>query len=140
MSAGVSTGTVRGDGDDFLGRGWAFPVRAQGGSVPFAADDEDIHQAILLILQTAPGERVMLPTFGCRINELVFAAGNASSLGLAELYAREALETWEPRVQVAAVTARIDPTQPDRMLVSIDYVVRDRNRPDNLVYPFYLKS
>lgn len=138
MSTGMST--IRGNGDDFLGRGWAFPVRVQGGSVLFAADDEDVRQAILLILQTAPGERVMLPTFGCRINELVFAAGNASSLSLAQLYAREALEQWEPRIQVAGVAASIDPAEPDCMLISIDYVVRDRNRPDNLVYPFYLKS
>nr|WP_063572711.1 GPW/gp25 family protein [Luteibacter rhizovicinus] len=115
-------------------------IRDRGGSVMFAADDEDIRQAILLILQTAPGERVMLPTFGCRINELVFAAGNASSLSLAQLYAREALEQWEPRIQVAGVGASIDPAAPDCMLISVDYVVRDRNRPDNLVYPFYLKS
>lgn len=138
MNARVKT--TRGNGDDFLGRGWAFPVRAQGGSVLFAADDEDIREAILQILQTAPGERVMLPTFGCRINELVFAAGNASSLSLAQLYAREALEQWEPRIQVAGVAASIDPAAPDCMLISVDYVVRDRNRPDNLVYPFYLKT
>jgi phage baseplate assembly protein W len=138
MSASIST--IRGNGDDFLGRGWAFPVRVQGSSVLFAADDEDIRQAILLILQTAPGERVMLPTFGCRINELVFAAGNASSLSLAQLYVREALEQWEPRIQVAGVAASIDAAQPDCMLISVDYVVRDRNRPDNLVYPFYLKN
>lgn len=131
---------IHGNGDDFLGRGWAFPVRVQGGRVLFAADDEDIRQAILLILQTAPGERVMLPTFGCRINELVFAAGNASSLSLAQLYVREALEQWEPRITVAAVAASIDTTQPNCMLISVDYVVRDRNRPDNLVYPFYLQS
>jgi uncharacterized protein len=131
---------IRGNGDDFLGRGWAFPVRVQGGRVLFAADDQDIRQAILLILQTAPGERVMLPTFGCRINELVFAAGNASSLSLAQLYVREALEQWEPRIQVAAVAASIDTKQPNCMLISVDYVVRDRNRPDNLVYPFYLQS
>ena len=132
--------TIRDRGDDFLGRGWNFPVQVQGGRVRFAADADDIRQAILLILQTAPGERVMLPSFGCRINELVFAAGNASSLSLAELYARQALQQWEPRIEVATVTATIEPRQPNCMLVSIDYVIRDRNRPDNLVYPFYLKS
>ena len=52
----------------------------------------------------------------------------------------EALEQWEPRIQVAAVAASIDIKQPNCMLISVDYVVRDRNRPDNLVYPFYLQS
>ncbi|KAF1687893.1 baseplate assembly protein [Pseudoxanthomonas broegbernensis] len=132
--------TTRNRGDDFLGRGWAFPVQVQGGRVQFAVDAEDIRQAILLILQTAPGERALLPNFGCRINELVFAAGNASTLSLGELYAREALEQWEPRIQVIAVTAAIDPRQTNCMLITIEYLIRDRNRPDNLVYPFYLKS
>jgi phage baseplate assembly protein W len=131
---------IRNKGDDFLGRGWAFPVHVQGGRVQFAADAEDIREAILLILQTAPGERVMLPTFGCRINELVFAAGNASTLSLAQLYVRDALDEWEPRVQVSSVVATIDPQQPECMEVAVEYLIRDRNRPDNLVYPFYLKG
>jgi phage baseplate assembly protein W len=127
-------------GDDFLGRGWAFPVSVQGGRVRFAADADDIYQAILLILQTAPGERVMLPAFGCRINELVFAAGNASTLSLAQLYTTEALQQWEPRIQVVSVVASIDPQQPQCMQIAVEYLIRDRNRPDNLVYPFYLKN
>jgi phage baseplate assembly protein W len=131
---------IRNKGDDFLGRGWGFPVHVQGGRVQFAADAEDIREAVLLILQTAPGERVMLPTFGCRINELVFAAGNASTLSLAQLYVRDALDEWEPRIQVSNVVASIDPQQPECMEVAVEYLIRDRNRPDNLVYPFYLKG
>ena len=65
---------------DFLGQGWAFPVATSGGKVQLAAGADDIRQALLIILQTAPGERVMLPAFGCRINELVFAAGNATAV------------------------------------------------------------
>ena len=131
---------IRNRGDDFLGRGWSFPVQVQGGRVQMAADDTDIRQAIVLIMQTAPGERVMLPNFGCRINELVFAAGNASTLSLAELYTKQALEQWEPRIQVVGVAASIEPREPNCMLISVEYLIRDRNRPDNLVYPFYLKS
>lgn len=131
---------IRNKGDDFLGRGWAFPVQVQGGRVQFAADADDIREAVLLILQTAPGERVALPSFGCRINELVFAAGNASTLSLAQLYVKEALDEWEPRIQVSGVVATIDPQQPQCMEVAVEYLIRDRNRPDNLVYPFYLKA
>ncbi|KAF0224694.1 MAG: Phage baseplate assembly protein [Rhodospirillaceae bacterium] len=124
---------------DFLGRGWAFPVTTQAGRVQMAADAEDIRQAILIILQTAPGERVMLPGFGCRINELLFAAGNASTTSLAELYTRQALDRWEPRIQVTEISATIDPSNRQCLLVDVGYLIRDRNRPDNLVYPFFLK-
>ncbi|WP_211463552.1 GPW/gp25 family protein [Collimonas silvisoli] len=124
---------------DFLGQGWAFPVHTSGGRVVFAADAEDIAQAILIILQTAPGERVMLPGFGCRINELVFAEGNATATSLAQLYVKQALDRWEPRIQVTSVTAIVTPQEPNYLQISLEYVIRARNQPANLVYPFFLK-
>lgn len=127
------------NGDDFLGRGWAFPVTPQGGRVLFAADADDIRQAVGIILRTAPGERVMLPAFGCRINELQFGAGNAATCSLAELYVKQALDRWEPRIRTLSVGAEMDPAQRNCMVVSVGYLVLAQNRPDNLVYPFYLK-
>jgi len=124
---------------DFLGQGWAFPVATHGGKVGFASGAQDIEQAVLIILQTAPGERVMLPEFGCRINELVFAANNATAVSLAELYVMQALNRWEPRIQTVKVDVAISPQQPNCLLIAVDYVVRDHNQPGNLVYPFYLK-
>jgi phage baseplate assembly protein W len=126
-------------GADFLGQGWAFPVQTSGGRVLFAAGADDIAEAILIILQTAPGERVMLPAFGCRINELVFSAGNASASSLAQLYVKQALDRWEPRIQVTGVAALIDAKQPNCLQVSVDYLIRSHNQPANLVYPFFLK-
>ena len=124
---------------DFLGRGWAFPVRPQAGRLLYASDAEDVRQAIRIILETAPGERVVLPDFGCRINELLFAAGNAATRSLAELYVRQALDRWEPRIQVVAVNSTIEAGSRQCLRISVDYLILDRNRPDNLVYPFFLK-
>lgn len=58
---------------DFLGRGWQFPLVTQAGRVLLAADEDDIKQAIRIILQTAKGERLMLPDFGSDLYTLVFA-------------------------------------------------------------------
>ncbi|WP_186131243.1 GPW/gp25 family protein [Burkholderia gladioli] len=124
---------------DFLGRGWAFPIATRGGTVMLAAGADDIRQSILIILQTAPGERVMLPEFGCRINELVFAAGNATAVSLAQLYVTQALNRWEPRIQTLAVQVTIAPDTPQCLRIEVDYLIRERNQPQNLVYPFYLK-
>ena len=124
---------------DFLGQGWSFPVATHGGKVKFASGAQDIQQAVLIILQTAPGERVMLPEFGCRINELVFAANNATAVSLAQLYVTQALNRWEPRIQTVSVAVTISPAEPNCLLISVDYVIRSHNQPDNLVYPFYLK-
>ena len=123
---------------DFLGKGWAFPVAASAGKVCSVQGADDIKQAIIIILTTAQGERVMLPAFGCRINELLFAANNSSAEALAQVYVRQAVEQWEPRVQVTEVVATIEFAQRNTLTISLDYIIRDKNQPDNLVYPFYL--
>ncbi|MCC4595922.1 GPW/gp25 family protein [Xanthomonas campestris pv. phormiicola] len=124
---------------DFLGQGWAFPVAVQGGKLQFARGAEDVEQALRIILQTAPGERVMQPEFGCRINELVFSAGNATAVSLAQLYVTQALNRWEPRIRTLRVVVTTTAQQANCLMIAIDYLIRDRNQPANLVYPFFLK-
>lgn len=126
------------DTKDFLGSGWAFPVQVVGGKVAMAAGELDIRQAIGLILDTAFGERLMRPDFGCAIQELVFAAQNETTYHLAAHYVQKALAEWEPRIEVEAVRAARDPARAAVLLISIDYVIRSKNQRANLVYPFYL--
>jgi len=125
--------------DDFLGRGWAFPVAVSTtGDIAMAETAEDIRQAILLILETEPGERVMRPDFGSGLRGMVFAPINNSTLALVRHRVEEALVAWEPRIDLVdvAVTAQ---TPPDgALLIRIDYRIRETNTFYNLVYPFYL--
>lgn len=125
---------------DFLGNGWRFPIDGSGGAIGMVANNENIAQSILLILRTNPGERVMLPEFGCGLGRLVFAPGNAATLNLAQIEIERALHRWEPRISVTGVTARMDPMMRTRVLISIDYTILDRNSRHNLVYPFYLEG
>jgi phage baseplate assembly protein W len=128
-------------GDDFRGVGWSFPVRAGAdGAIELARLDESIRQSILLIVSTARGERVMRPTFGCAIHELVFAPNDAMTAARAGFAVREALIDWEPRIQVLDVRAEPDAAEGDRLLVSLRYRVRATNNVFNLVYPFYLEK
>src|SRR4051794_30323560 len=94
-----------GGGGDFRGVGWAFPVGADpdSGRIQMARLDESIREAILLIIGTAGGGRLMRPTFGCGLHELVFAPNDATPAALACHEVREALIDWEPRVEVLDV-------------------------------------
>ncbi|MEC7983799.1 MAG: GPW/gp25 family protein [Myxococcota bacterium] len=94
---------------DFLGRGWAFPFDfdAASGTVLFSAGVENIRQNILIIIGTRIGERQMLPTFGCRIHELLFAPNNSDTSRLASEYVASAVSMWEPRIEVLEVRAVI---------------------------------
>ena len=85
--------------DDFIGRGWAFPPRidAQGG-VALTSELSEIDQAIGIILTTSLGQRVMRPSFGSRLHELVFAPNNAETSARAQRFVEQALGRWEPRI------------------------------------------
>ncbi|MBX0331213.1 GPW/gp25 family protein [Oscillochloris sp. ZM17-4] len=123
---------------DILGRGWAFPVTTDGaGQVGMAEYEEDIAQAIVIILGTRKGERVLRPEFGCQIHDLIFAPNDANTVGLAIYYAEQALRMWEPRIRLLDVSARPDPDMPERLAVAIQYEIRTTLDRRTLVFPFY---
>lgn len=123
---------------NFLGTGWSFPPRPDGrGGIALVSDTEKIEQSIRIILSTPIGQRVMRPTFGSRLHELVFAPLNPETFGLAELYVEEALTFWEPRIEVLEVNARGDPDQPSLLLIAVDYRIKATHDQRSLVYPFY---
>ena len=125
---------------DFLGQGWAFPVAVEDGKVALASDADDIKQAIGIILGTSQGERLMRPTFGSRLQELVFAPNNNATIALAVNYVNDALAEWEPRIDLDEVTVTVGGEDMNILYLNINYHIRTSNTPDNLVYPFYLQS
>jgi hypothetical protein len=123
---------------DFLGRGWRFPVGVDSrGGIAMTEGVEDIERAMRVILETAPGERVMRPEFGCGLHEVVFAPNSPSTAGLIDYHVREALGRWEPRVEVLEVTVAPDERRSAVLLITVRYRVRATNDERNLVYPFY---
>jgi phage baseplate assembly protein W len=123
---------------DFIGRGWKFPpgLNSRGG-IALVSDEEKVAQSIALILNTPIGQRVMRPTFGSRLHELIFAPANPETFGLAEMYVQDALNFWEPRIQVLDVNAGTDPAQPGVLLIRIRYSIKATHDERSLVYPFY---
>lgn len=80
----------------------------------------------------------MRPEFGCRIHEHVFGPANASTAGLAAHDVREAIERWEPRVDLLDVTVDYDELAPGTLYLGISYALHGDNSPRNLVFPFYV--
>jgi phage baseplate assembly protein W len=126
----------------FLGRGWSFPVRVddKSGAIRLSEYEQDIQQAIWIILSTSKGERVMRPDFGCGIHDLVFEVINTTTLAEIEEGVREALGLFEPRIDVQQVKALTHAGVDGQVRISIDYEVRGTNNQLNFVYPFYIKE
>lgn len=131
---------------EFLGVGWKFPVNIDiNGKISMSEYETDIKEAIMIILSTAKGERIMRPDFGCGIHNFVFSSMNTANISLIEDTVREALTLWEPRIELIKVEAKVDESPEalfshGKLLVNIDYSVRVTNNRFNIVYPFYLKE
>ena len=123
---------------EFLGKGWAFPLKLREGRISLSSAEEDIREAIRIILSTRKGERIMRPEFGCGIQEMVFEPLNETSRGLIRYQVEDALTRWEPRIELIKVQVDFDQNEPGRVLVKIEYTVRSTNARENIVYPFYL--
>lgn len=124
---------------NFLGRGWKFPIRVDPttGRIEISEYEQDVREAIWIILSTAKGERVMRPDFGCGIHNLVFAPINAATIGEVDSNVREALINFEPRIEIINLDVSDQEAHNGKLLISIDYRVRVTNNEFNLVYPFY---
>jgi phage baseplate assembly protein W len=136
----MSEPTWRGATDRaYLGEGLSWPLQVDSrGGLALAHGERELEQAIQIILETAPGERVMRPEFGCRIHDLVFAPHDAATEGLVIHYVEDALERWEPRVTVQQVNISADPSHDGVLLIEIRYEVKDTHDERSIVHPFYL--
>lgn len=126
----------------FLGVGFHFPIQVEEatGKMKTVSLEEDIVQAIPIILMTRKGERVMRPEFGCDIYNYAFDTTDYTTLVQMENAVRDALIRWEPRI--TDIKVHIDDSQEKEgtLLIEITYRVRSTNNPFNLVYPFYLNE
>jgi phage baseplate assembly protein W len=125
--------------EQFIGRGWAFPLRVdQTGGIALVSREQEIEEAIRLILGTSPGERPMRPEFGCRIHEFLFASADGETANSIGNEVRSALRRWEPRIDVSDVQVTIDARNPALLYIDVRYAIKATNDRRNLVFPFYV--
>lgn len=124
---------------DIIGKGWRFPPQiGPHGNMALVGGGTEIEQAILIILRTAPGQRVMRPEFGCDLHDLVFMPNNSDTAARVKRAVRQALGRWEPRIRVRRVDVAPDADDPARLLIDIQYEIKTTHDRRSLVYPFYL--
>jgi phage baseplate assembly protein W len=124
---------------EIIGSGVAFPLRVdRRGGLALSRDNDDVYEAIVLILGTAPGERPMRPEFGCGVHDYIFESVDAYAIGRIENEIRQALDRWEPRIEVLSVDFDLGASARGEILIDITYALRATNDVRNLVYPFYI--
>lgn len=124
---------------EYLGKGISFPLQVNSrGELSLVTGERDIEQSIRIILATRPGERVMRPEMGCRAYELMFEPRDSATATLLEMYVREALTRWEPRIDILNVIVSLDSEQDNTLIAEIFYYIKTTHDQRSIVYPFYL--
>lgn len=127
------------ENQSFLGRGWSFPpeFNREAKAVKMLEDEEDIRSSLQILLSTRLGERVMVPGYGCNLDELLFSPLNLTLKTYVIDLIKTAILYYEPRIDVKKID--IDPADEQNgvLLINIDYTIRATNSRMNMVYPFY---
>ena len=125
----------------FLGIGWGFPPtfsRVDGG-VGMVASLEDIRESLWVLFSTALGERIMQPGYGCDLWSMAFSRLTASVQEQIRDILSRAILHWEPRIDVLSIEMEQEPLE-GRLLITLDFRVRQTNTRSNMVYPFSLRE
>jgi phage baseplate assembly protein W len=124
---------------DFLGRGWSFPPAFDKSppAVEMLEQEADIVSSLQILLTTAQGERVMLPQYGCNLDELVFESLDTGMKTLMADKIETAILYNEPRIELESV--RLDDTRELEgvVLIEVIYRVKTTNSRFNFVFPYY---
>ncbi len=124
---------------DFMGVGWKFPIEvdAATGRIKTSEYEDDIKEAIKIIIMTSKGERLMRPSFGSSLSEHVFTGMDYGSLTRIESDIYQSLINWEPRIDEVEVEIEGDNVG-GVLNIHVSYLVRQTNNMFNMVYPYFL--
>lgn len=124
---------------DQAGRAGGLAVNNRGGAA-MVEGGASVRQSILMLLSTRPGERVMRPNYGCNLHRLVFSPNDQTTAGLAIHYVRQAIQTWEPRVDVVHLDAvpGTGPVKGAVLEINLEYRVRSTLQSQSMTYPIEL--
>ena len=126
----------------FLGTGWGFPpvFNAASNGVNMLSDEDDIESSLQILLSTRPGERVMLPKYGCNLDEMIFEPLTTTFKTYMQDLIKTAILYFEPRIDVNSIDLDDTGELEGRILIKVEYTVRSTNSRFNFVFPYYKKE
>lgn len=122
----------------FLGSGWSFPPAfdKKSKTVALVTEEDDINQSLEILLSTRLGERIMVPKYGCNLDDLVFETMDTTFETFITDLIRTAIIYHEPRIDLESVEFENSPNE-GVLLIIINYKIRITNSRTNFVFPFY---
>lgn len=126
------------DRPNFLGRGFGFPPSFAGGQVRMVDDETDIHESLVILFGTLPGERLLQPQYGLDLTPLLFEPLTTTLRTLLKDRINTTVLVHEPRIKVLDLDIDDSQALEGLLQIRLGYSVRSTNSRFNLVLPFYL--
>jgi len=129
-------------GKAYLGTGWSFPPTFDKASrsVELVSAEDDIWQSLYILLSTSLGERVMQPTYGCNLTELLFETLSPNVASNIKELIRTAIVYHEPRIRLNQIDLSLSQELEGVVNIAVDYTILSTNSRFSLVYPFYIRE
>ena len=116
----VSVGEIWSDLDGRLNRDALGQIRR-------AVNVDAVMTSIDNILRTSPGERVMLPQFGCSLRSVLFENMNSAVLTHLSRQIKNAIELWDDRVEIVEVSMYQEPDM-NTVSVKVSFIISGQAR------------
>lgn len=126
----------------FLGSGWAFPVTFTEGNhlLSLSGYEQNVNEAIRIILQTNNGERCLNPRFGSGLQTFFFRKMDETLKGEIADAVKYSLMHNEPRITVQDISVAYTNIMTGLIEIRILYVFNQTNTRHNYVFPFHIKE
>lgn len=109
------------DAGQLFGRGIAFPPRVVNGRVVWSEGEQNIREAIRIVLLTDERERIQLPEFGGTLRQFLFEPNTVATRHRIEDQINVALSRWEARIEVETIAVEPDTEDPQAAIATITY-------------------
>ena len=101
------------------------------------SDELDIQKSLEILLSTRLGERIMVPTYGCNLDEMLFKPLDLTLKTYMIELIRKAILYHEPRIDVLKIDMNENNGHEGVVLIHVNYLIRSTNSRKNIVFPFY---
>ena len=91
--------------NSFIGTGWSFPptFNRRNYSVEMTSMDLNIKQSLIILLSTIPGERILVPEYGCDLTPMLFENLDTTLLNTMKQVITKAILLYEPRIDIERI-------------------------------------
>ncbi len=112
------------EGKLLYGQSLGFPPRVgANGQLVWSSGETNVRESICVILRTRPGERLLLPDFGCGLDDYLFEPNSVSNLRLIQEEVKRSLARWEPRIALDDVRVGLNPEDPRAVDITVQYTL-----------------